>query len=77
VAFEERRQWDWAAQDKEQGSGSPTSFTVVYVTESGATVVEDGNDACPSVRALTHSPASVVTPATSPAVSPTPVTPAV
>jgi hypothetical protein len=75
VVFEERRQWDWAAQAHGKGVDTPSGFTVAYVTESGEMIVDDGSDIYPSASSRSPSLPATSTPAST--TSPTTPTPAV
>jgi hypothetical protein len=67
VVFEERRPWSW---ESEQNSSTPSTFSVVYVTEAGASLTDDGSESSGNTSPGSLPPPSRGTPSTTPATTP-------
>jgi hypothetical protein len=67
VVFEERRPWSW---EPEQNSSTPSTFSVVYVTEAGASLTDDGSESSGNTSPGSLPPPSRGTPSTTPATTP-------
>jgi hypothetical protein len=43
VVFEERRACEWSKQSEQRDINTSSTFSVVYVSETGAPIVDDGS----------------------------------